>query len=292
MLATVASFAHDGKHDGLPLGDNKISREPTRGFVMACNTRFAGGGGAHRVGEWIKDGRWFPEQKPVVEGNVKWPNSRITVTVEGGERVVRSNNLPTHETGEFPVHAGSKAYQYDRNPNAITAQEVLLRLPAKPTIAKDAQCVPMGMIGFALSGTALFNAFDLAGRDAPAYEVQDRCNGHPEPGGSYHYHHWSDCITDAAKPISGTTRQHSDLIGFMLDGFPIYGLRGENGKALTNADLDACHGHTHEVMLDGKPTTTYHYHFTHEYPYTIGCFRGAVDQRLVRQGPPSRPPPR
>jgi hypothetical protein len=61
----------------------------------------------------------------------------------------------------------------------------------------------------------------------------------------------------------------------MLDGFPIFGPRGDGGRELTNVDLDECHGHTHEVELDGRRVATYHYHFTREYPYTIGCFRGA-----------------
>jgi YHYH protein len=265
--------AHDGTHS-LPLGDGKISTAPKAGFVMACNTSFRGGGGAHRTGDWIKDGRWFPAAKPQVEGSVQWPNAAISVTLEGSgdsaQRVVRANNLPTHASGEFPIRPGSKAHNYDRNPHYITQLTVLLRLPAQPSLAAQPACVPMGMIGFALSGVAIFNAFDLAGRDAPAYEIQDACNGHPERNGSYHYHDYSSCLPDAP----GNARQHSALMGYMLDGFGIYGLKGENGQELTNADLDECHGHTHAVEIDGKTVTAYHYHFTREYPYTIGCFKG------------------
>jgi hypothetical protein len=283
---TALSAAHSDHKDGLPLGDGKVSATPQRGYVVACSTRFPGGGGAHRTGTWVRDGRWFPSEKPHVEGNVMWPNAQITVTVEGDQRMVRANNLPTHATGEFPIRPGSAAHAFDRNPNRIAAQTVLLRLPAQPKAAAQPGCVPMGMIGFALSGTAIFNAFDLAGRDAPAYEIQDRCNGHPERGGTYHYHDWSPCIADE----SGQQGKHSDLVGFMLDGFAIYGPRGENGVELKNADLDECHGHTHEVLLDGKMVRAYHYHFTQEYPYTIGCFRGAVSNDLLRRtGPPPAP---
>ncbi|HAJ61709.1 MAG TPA: hypothetical protein DCP31_22720 [Cyanobacteria bacterium UBA8543] len=61
-----------------------------------------------------------------------------------------------------------------------------------------------------------------------------------------------------------------------MDGFGIYGHRGEGGKVLTNADLDACHGHTHPIEWDGKQVNLYHYHATWEYPYTVGCYRGTA----------------
>jgi hypothetical protein len=85
----------------------------------------------------------------------------------------------------------------------------------------------------------------------------------------YHYHNLSPCATDAALG-------HSALVGYALDGFGIYGHHGENGKALTNADLDVCHGHTHEIEWDGKTVEMFHYHATAEFPYTVSCFRGTA----------------
>jgi YHYH protein len=280
-------LAHDPAKDKRPLGDGKVSAEPKRGYVFACNTRFPGGGGAHRVGDWVKDGFWWPAMKPVVQGDVAWPNASITVEVQDNQRVVMANNLPLHTTGTYPIDAKSNAHNYDRNPNSIREQAVLLRLPATPEIAAQPGCVPMGMIGFALSGAAIFNAFDLAGRDAPAYEIQDKCNGHPERNGQYHYHDWSSCMKEAGAMAGG----HSAVVGYMLDGFAIYGLKGEGGAELTNADLDECHGHAHDIELEGKKAKAYHYHFTREYPYTIGCFKGAVESRYLA-APRSDPPPR
>jgi YHYH protein len=280
MMLATSVFARD--ETGLPLGDGKLSANPTKGSIMSCMTTFPDGGGAHKVGKWIKNGVWFPAQKPIVAGNIVWPNSQISISVEGESRIIRANNLPTHATGEFPISPTSKAYEYDKNPNKILKQTILLRLPANPAVAGEPSCVPMGMIGFASSGTAIFNAFDLAGRDAPAYEIQDKCNGHPEPGGSYHYHDWSPCLESAKENAA----KHSKLVGFILDGFPIYGPRGEGGVALNNTDLDACHGHIHDVMLDGQLKRSYHYHFTKEYPYTIGCFAGKVKPELMYRKPP------
>jgi YHYH protein len=277
VLLTTALSAPSQAHDTartLPLGDGKVSAQPKQGYVMACNSQFRGGGGAHRVGDWIHNGRWNPQAKPTVEGQVAWPNARISVALEGSDpkaqRVVSANNLPTHASGEFPIRPGSTAFDYDRNPHRITERSVLLRLPAQPQVAAQPGCVPMGMVGFALSGVAIFNAFDLAGRDAPAYEIQDACNGHPERNGSYHYHDYSPCLKDT----TGDAGQHSAVVGYMLDGFAIFGLKGEGGKELTNADLDECHGHSHAVEIDGEKRVAYHYHFTREYPYSIGCFKG------------------
>jgi hypothetical protein len=143
--------------------------------------------------------------------------------------------------------------------------------PSVPQEAATPNCLPLGMIGFALSGTVIFHAVDLQRRDAPAYEIQDSCNGHPEMRGQYHYHDYSPCLKDE----SGEAGQHSELVGYVLDGFGIYGLYGENGETLTTDDLDDCHGHRHGLEWDGASTDIYHYHFTSEYPYSLSCFKGA-----------------
>ena len=89
--------------------------------------------------------------------------------------MIRANGLPSHTTGEFPIDRISAAYRHDRNPNGISAQQVLLRLPASPRAAASPSCLPMGPIGFALTGVAIYNALDAAGLDAAAHEVQDKC---------------------------------------------------------------------------------------------------------------------
>ncbi len=292
LTATIAfsvlslAYGHDKT---LPLGDGKLSATPKRGYVMACITRFPGGGGAHRVGSWVRDGHWDPSLKPTVEGEIAWPNARISESVEGDLRVVRANNLPTHASGVFPIRPGSEAHAYDRNPNPISEQTIILRLPRSPSVSDTPSCVPMGMIGFARSGVAIFNAFDLAGRDAPAYEIQDRCNGHPERGGQYHYHDWSPCL---AKSAEGKVYAADEPVGWALDGFPILGPTNSAGEAIRNSDLDECHGRVGNVRIDGETMQTYHYRFTREYPYTIGCFRGSVDRALLAPSAGARPPPR
>jgi hypothetical protein len=223
---------------------------------------------------------WDATAKPTVRGSVEWPNARITLTVQGANRVVSANNLPLHATGSFPIARSDPAFRYDGNPNAIAEQNILLRLPVIPTAAPSPSCVSQGMIGFTLTGAALYNALDAMGRDAAAHEVQDACSGHPQGRGQYHYHSWSDCMSDS----SAAPDAHSALVGYALDGFGVFGMRGENGNILTNGDLDACHGHTHAIPWDGATLSLYHYHMTREYPYSVACYHGTPLRPNARRG--------
>ncbi len=116
----------------------------------------------------------------------------------------------------------------------------------------------------------MFDALDADGRDAGAHEVQDSCDGHPQNSDIYHYHDLSACLTTAADSAAGS----STLVGYALDGYGVYVERDSHGNLPTDADLDACHGRTSTVTWDGKPTTTFHYDVTLEYPYFVGCFHG------------------
>lgn len=250
----------------LPLGDGKFSSSPKVGFVFSCNTRFQSGIGAFKDGVWIKsDGTFDATAKAVVDGNVIWKNHRLRITLEKDSRKIIGNNLPNHATGIFPISANDDAFAYDRNPNRINEQILGLTLPVAPKTAARASCLGMGPIGVLLSGSWLFNALDEGGRDAVAHEIQDACDGHPEQRGAYHYHNVSSCVL---KQTNG-----SGLVGYALDGFGIFAA-SENGKLLTNADLDECHGHSGEILWNGKKVLMYHYHATLEFPYTIGCFKG------------------
>ena len=291
IYQTTIALAHEPGAGPQPIGDGKLSRGPQRGFLFSCQSQFPPNGpGADRLGPWASNGVWRPDEKIAVQGSVAWPNASVSISVEGAQRVVRANGLPKHRTGQFPVDRNDPAYAFDRNPNSIRAHNVLLRLPVDPQPAAQPSCAPMGMIGFTLTGAAIFNAVDARGRDAAVWEILDACSGHPERTGEYHYHDFSPCLSDE----SGKAGRHSDLVGYALDGFGVYGPHGDGGARLSNADLDACHGHSHQVQKDGHAQAAYHYHFTDEYPYSIGCFTGApvALPRAQPQGAPlaGRPP--
>jgi hypothetical protein len=208
--------------------------------------------------------------------------------------VLASNDYPDPPTGTFPIARDDPAYQFDRNPNRIMQQNIRIELPANPGLAVQPQCAP-GVVGILLSGVALFNALDAPGRDAVAHETQDRCQGHPQERGVYHYHSLSSCLRDKPGPDG-----NSKLVGYALDGFGIYGSY-EDGRQLTSADLDAYHGRTSIIEWDGRKAAMHQYVATPDFPYTVGCLRGTYDRALVgqigggppgRRGPPGRLPPR
>ncbi len=158
-----------------------------------------------------------------------------------------------------------------------------IALPLAPRLAAQPSCAP-NAVGVLLSGVVLFNALDAGGRDAVAHETQDACQGHPRQFGVYHYHDASPCVLKELDSGSGPSK----LIGYAVDGFGIYGPRDENGRMLSSADLDACHGRTSAVEWNGRHVVIYHYVATLDFPYTIGCLKGSWSRQTVRtiSGPP------
>ena len=267
---TTTAPVHTVDPTHLPIGDGKWTTTPKRGYLYTCQTTF-NGGGASSKGPWFNsDGTtWDSTKKGQVDGSVSW-SSQFATTVSGGVRSFTGNDLPSHTTGKFPISPTDDVHAYDGNPNSISSQVLDVELPATPTAASKPNCI-RGEVGVLLTGAVVFDAFDAGGRDAVAWEAQDHCEGHPQQSGVYHYHSLSTCIDD---PGTG----QSALLGYALDGYGIYGMRGADGRELTNEDLDECHGTTSPVMWDGKLVTMYHYVATREFPYTVGCFKGTPIQ--------------
>ncbi len=257
----------------LPMGDGKYSSTPKVGYVTSCETSFPSNApGAQVNGSWINgDGTWNKSKKLAVLGENYHPEATFSVAIVGVNRILKTNDLPQPSigyTGNFPVSRDDPAYQIDRNPGSPQALDLTYTIPANPTVASSPTCTALGAVGVLNDGVVLFNALDAGGRDAGAHEVLDSCAGHPAMT-EYHHHDLDTCLEDAQDATG-----HSVLMGYAFDGFGLFGNFGENGVALTNADLDECHGHTHEIEWDGKRVVMYHYHATAEFPYSIGCYRG------------------
>jgi hypothetical protein len=285
----------------IPLGDGYVSTSPKVGYVDSCQTSFPTTGGAPGGAPWIntRNRTWDSLTKVAVEGAVRWPDARYSVTVSGSRRIIETNDLPVdHTTGVFPIAPGDPAYRYDQNPNSIEPQSITWSLPRNPVAARRPSCTSGGPIGVLDDGVLLFNALDGEGRDAGAHEVLDSCGEHPQMNDMLHHHAVPSCILDGA-----TGR--STLVGYALDGYGIYVERTAAGALLTNTDLDACHGRTSRVLWNGTEQVIYHYDATLEYPYTVGCYHGTpidsgtADTMGGPAGPgagsgpgrPARPPP-
>jgi hypothetical protein len=191
------------------------------------------------------------------------------IYIEGNNVVFKSNALPDHKSPYFQgtQWAATKyeAYngtnqQYNTNPNRIASFALTFKIPLNPTPASTAQATPMGPMGISLNGVPLFNQY-AAGHTQLTGEINsfDQYNGHPQMQGQYHYH---------VEPLFLTASRGRDaLMGFLLDGYPVYGPM-ENGQTVTNAMLDAYHGHTHATT--DYPNGSYHYHITANDPYING----------------------
>jgi len=217
--------------------------------------------------------------------------SVFAMTSDANYRYFKGNGLPTTLMGNFPVQPGTAAYPYysplpggtdPRTGQAYSSAAAISISPYDLTSALPLNPVMTGfnpinslIVGITLTGAVwhVEYANDSSGNwYSPVNAVPtDQCFGHPYSQ-QYHYHGYSwRCF-----PNQGTSG-HSPLFGYALDGFGIYGPRGDDGQMVTNAQLDECHGHVHPVMWNGAIQSIYHYHLNREFPYSVGCFRGTPD---------------
>ena len=240
---------------------------------------------------------------------------------------ISANGLPNHD-----LESGPGCCTSSQNHEWIIPLEPRNNTNCNPNISSNGcDLAPeRGAIAFAVNGIPIFGPEDGPGGDAVAgqegaYE-EDRqhvwlglCHGHSGPGGEYHYHAdancmhwhaedeqtWADYSLESSREISS----HSPIVGFALDGYPIYGFVGwdneGNTKEMTSSyklkegengyngiddyeyvnglgDLDSCNGIFSPTP--DYPEGIYHYHSTWlngdgdiGFPYFIYCYRGIVD---------------
>lgn len=190
------------------------------------------------------------------------------IYVEGNYVIIKTKSLPDHKSPYYMGTQWSDKYEayngtnasFVLNPNRIAERAVTFKIPLNPEVAANHSATPMGPIGISLNGVPFFNQY-AAGGSPLAGEINsfDQYYGHPQQQGQYHYH---------AEPYYLTaTKGKSSLLGFLLDGFPVYGPQ-ENGQVVTNAQLDTYHGHTSATT--DYPNGIYHYHVSSTDPYLNG----------------------
>jgi hypothetical protein len=192
-----------------------------------------------------------------------------SITSDGTYITIKSNGLPDHKSAYYATN--NTLYEafygttfggstFNKNPSTLAAQSYTFKIPLNPTVAAVHASTPMGPIGVAINGIPLYNQYAGGGAALGSEMVSfDQGYGHPDPGSHYHYH---------VEPIKLTATKGSDaLMGFLLDGFPVYGPK-ENGATVATASLDAYHGHTSPTT--DYPGGIYHYHFSTDAPYLNG----------------------
>lgn len=193
-----------------------------------------------------------------------------SVTTDGTFITIKTNGLPDHTSVYYATNnalyenfsgATYANYTFSKNPNSISSQTLTFKIPLNPAVASSHAATPMGPIGVSINGIPFFNQY-AAGGTPVGNEIAgfDQWWGHPQQSGQYHYH-------VEPKYLTTVKASKSALLGFLLDGFPVYGPL-ENGKTLVNSDLDTYHGHT--GVTTEYPTGIYHYHISAEAPYLNG----------------------
>jgi hypothetical protein len=162
-----------------------------------------------------------------------------------------------------------------------------------PAKAATTTAANLGVIGYTLDGEALFNPYeasgtipaladnvsytftDGSGNTQTAYFI-DQCNSHSN-GTTWHYHGVPSCLTAT---VDGSGPSH--LLGFALDGFPIYGGRDIDGNVVPVSALDACNGIT--SATPEFPSGAYHYVLpigVTTKQSSLGCYSGTVSAQTM-----------
>lgn len=177
--------------------------------------------------------------------------SAVTRTIGTTSITVQSRGVPDHVTPYWG--AGNAQYEVQLSgqgltPGTLGEQTFAMTIPVTPAEASSKEATALGPIGMALNGVAIYN--DREGGNVPVdsgtLRTFDRAGAHVGPGALYHYHFDGDF----------TSRDDANLIGFLRDGFPIYGRRDQDGSSPSNLDTNGGHvGTTSDFS-----TAIYHYH--------------------------------
>lgn len=223
-------------------------------------------------------------------------NDQIIITANGVPNYIPtifgidvSNGFNSSIDGGF---SSLKLYG-DENPSSVVESQELFRIPLNPVYNDSPTDTALGTVGVSVNGIPIYNPFEDQIETSAYGRIFSSCCGHPQRDGIYHYHKYPTCL----RFIQGSTWQsekekcdaldallesngHSPLIGFALDGWPIYGpvgwvdanrnsvlLRssytGANDSAgnpsyiAVSGDLDICNGITSPTPE--FPEGIYHY---------------------------------
>ncbi|MEM6758252.1 MAG: YHYH protein [Pseudomonadota bacterium] len=242
----------------------------------------------------------------------------VSMSVQGGTRIITANGLPSHKVGTFP-NAG--------NPNRIVAQRYSFRMPVSPRPGRARELPPTTAFGVAVNGVPFDpNAAEYwRGNPRAGWQYNalggavslglDANYGHVQPTGAYHYH---GLPVGLMQQLDWSASTPSPLIGFAADGFPIYALTATvNGQVVRmtssyqlksgarpggaqpggrydgafvqdyvyragSCTLDECNGAT--VRTAEYPNGTYAYFLTDSFPVIPRCLKAAVGEGFAKGG--------
>lgn len=261
-------------------------------------------------------------------------NAIVAFTCTSTERRMTMNQIPDHAPGTFPNSGNPHAIAAQTSPSAVTT--TLNPAQTGSTTQKS------NVNGWALNGVKFdpataetcpeksycpsgFTAsFNVEALNQTLFSAGvDNSNAHVQPGGAYHYHGMPNGYMEYLRTQAGaSTTQRITLIGFMVDGFPIYakwgysdpndttsGIReirsswrlkttpdagrvsaGTVAMGTFTQDWEYVPGHGDLDECNGRtaktpefPNGIYQYYVTEGFPYIQRCLKGTV--------PAGGPPP-
>jgi len=255
-----------------------------------------------------------PQSEGVALTYVHW-TSNVAVSKAKGSWTFTSDGLPASNFVATDYAVPGNPFNVSATGASVVASASILRdqnydytLPLTPQYSRSVTTTNQGPIGFLLDGAALFNPYEanhqtvatsdnfLATANGVTASFLDDCDGHPGPGGQYHYHGLPTCLVEYATGTSpsvasvtsttGTTTAGVEettaasrrpvILGFAFDGYGIYDNVAMNGTTVAVAALDACNGIFSPVP--GYPRGVYHYVLENfkGARSSIGCYHGVV----------------
>jgi len=118
------------------------------------------------------------------------------------------------------------------NTTNVVSQNLVYQIPRFPSVPEVKVPTPLGAIGVAVNGVSIFNPSSAVTEllNGTTYTVNavfsheelgiDDGSGHPQEDGIYHYH------SDPTFMYTKDPENHSPILGYAFDGFPIYGPYG------------------------------------------------------------------
>jgi hypothetical protein len=256
-------------------------------------------------------------------GIAKW-DTNVTVSFASGSWTYKSDGLPAsnfyatdYAVPSNPLDVSATGASIVEGASVLKDQNYDYVLPLTPKYSKTTTTTNQGPIGIMLNGAALYNPYEanhatvatsdnfITTQNGVSASFVDDCDGHPGPGGQYHYHGLPWCLVSYATGGSptvtsitstvGTTSEGVTednaaskkpvLLGFAFDGFGIYDNIAMNGSTIPVSSLDACNGIV--SVVPGYPHGVYHYVLENVKGVrsSISCYHGVVSSSYTQALP-------
>ncbi|MEO9869246.1 YHYH protein [Ekhidna sp.] len=187
--------------------------------------------------------------------------------------------VPGGGRSEIPMMGPSAACLEPAPDDNLT---LTFQIPAVPSsIGTPDDIESVEFVGLAFDGVPINGAPPSVVGNNGKIPSLDRCGGHHDPAGYYHWHFLAahmDATLDANGLLdvdndiqcSKKTQSSTALVGYARDGYPIYS--GNDMDDSTPSDLDGCNGHT--APTADYPDGVYHYHASTDITNVPPCIIG------------------